>query len=78
MFEQVKEILARYVNGMEITPDANLAEDLSMNSLDVIDFVIDIETAFKIKIPERKVQKLMTVEDFMKIIEELERKKIKN
>jgi acyl carrier protein len=35
-----------------MTPDANLFEDLGLDSLDIVDMVVVLETAFKFKIRE--------------------------
>ena len=49
MFERVKEILSYYVEGYEITPDSDFMADLKMLSLEIVDFIIDLEKEYGIK-----------------------------
>ena len=71
MFERFKEILSYYVRGYEITPDSDFMEDLKMLSLEVIDFIIDIEKEYGIRIPEKKLAKVKTVQQMIDLVESL-------
>lgn len=58
----------------EITPDANLVKDLGIDSLDYAEIVMDFEQTFDIKIPDDDAEKLSTIGNAVKYIEE----KLKN
>ena len=72
MLEKVKEILLDYteVPAGEITLKTDLVNDLDLNSLDVVNIVVAFEDEFEIKIPDRVIRDLTTVEDIVKYIEE--------
>ena len=45
----------------EINPDANLVEDLGMDSMMALEILASIEKTFKIKIPEEDLPKITTL-----------------
>ena len=53
----------------EITPDANLVKDLGIDSLDYAEIVMDFEQTFDIKIPDDDAEKLSTIGNAVKYIE---------
>ena len=54
----------------EITPDANLVKDLGIDSLDYAEIVMDFEQTFDIKIPDDDAEKLSTIGNAVKYIED--------
>jgi len=65
ILQKVKEVVAERL-GVEIervTPQARYQEDLSADSLDVVDLVMAIEDAFQIKIPDSDAGKIKTVQE---------------
>lgn len=54
----------------QITPDANLVKDLGVDSLDYAELVLEFEQAFDIKIPDQDAEKLQTISDAVRYIEE--------
>lgn len=72
MLEKVKEILKDYTETppSEITLTSNLAKDLDLNSLDVVNIVVAFEDEFEIEIPDREIKNLTTVGDIIKYLEE--------
>lgn len=46
-----------------ITPEARLIEDLGMDYLDHIEFIMDLEDTFFIEIPDEEAEKIVTVGD---------------
>ncbi len=53
----------------EMTPDANIYEDLGLDSLDTVDMVIVLEGAFKFKIREEEsVRAIRTLGDIHQFV----------
>ncbi len=63
--EQVKDVLAEKLNkGKDtIVPNAQLVEDLGMDSFGAIEMVFELEDKFHIKIPDTDIGKAKTVKD---------------
>ena len=72
MFEKVKSIIAETLNCEEdkITLEANLFTDLGADSLDTVELILDFEKEFGISIPDDQTEKIATVGDAIKYIEE--------
>ena len=70
MIEQIKKVLVDALNIDEetITPEANLKDDLGIDSLAAVELALELETEFDIRIEE--LAKLETVQDIINIIEE--------
>ncbi len=69
--ERVARILQDSV-GVEaerIRPDARLVEDLGIDSLDRIELVFELESAFGIEIPDQAVAQVQTVQDIVSRID---------
>ena len=71
-FEQVKKIVAEKLGVSEekVTETAAFVNDLGADSLDVVEFVMEVEKEFDITIPDDAAAKLETVGDAVKYIEE--------
>ena len=54
----------------EITADKSFVDDLKADSLDVVELVMEFEDVFKITIPDEDYEKIKTVGDAVKYIEE--------
>ena len=70
-FEQVKGIIKDKLGVSEdkITEKATFVNDLGADSLDVVEFVMEVETQFGITIPDEDAGKLATVGDAVKYID---------
>ncbi|MCH2489055.1 MAG: phosphopantetheine-binding protein [Flavobacteriales bacterium] len=69
----VKTYLPEDVDISAIEPDSNLTKDLNINSVHLVDIVLDVEDAFDIELANEDVENLHTVNDALEIIQ----KKIK-
>ncbi len=58
------------VEPREVTSDANIIEDLSADSLDVVELVRAIEEAFDIEVPDEDVERMRTVSDMERYVNE--------
>lgn len=70
--EKVKAIIVDKlgVSEDEVTPEATIQQDLGADSLDTVDLIMDFEREFDIKIPEEEAEKIQTVGDAIKYIED--------
>jgi acyl carrier protein len=53
-----------------VTPEAKFIEDLGADSLDTVELVMAFEEEFGAEIPDEDAEKLQTVGDVVKYIEE--------
>jgi acyl carrier protein len=51
------------VDASEVTPDANILDDLGADSLDVVEVVMALEETFDIEVPDEHVEEMRTVAD---------------
>ena len=74
--QRVKEIVVEQlgVNADQVTPDAKLIEDLGADSLDAVELVMALEEEFGNEIPDAEAEKLQSVGDIIKYIEENQKK----
>ena len=73
MFEKIRDILASQldVDKETITPDTDIAEDLSADSLDIVEFITSLESEFGIMIPQDSVQDVRTVGQVVEVVEKM-------
>ena len=71
-FEKVKKIVCDKlgVDESKVTETASFVNDLGADSLDIVEFVMEVEKEFKIAIPDEDATKLTTVGAAVKYIEE--------
>lgn len=58
------------VDAAEVTPEASFTKDLGADSLDTVELIMEFEKAFDIQIPDEAAEKIATVGDAIKYIEE--------
>ncbi len=70
--EKVKQIIVDKLGAdeKEVTPTANFTNDLGADSLDTVELIMEFEEAFGINIPDEAAEKISTVGDAIKYIEE--------
>ena len=70
--DKVKKIIVDQLDVEEdkVTEAASITDDLGADSLDVVDLVMSFEEEFDIEIPDDQVEKIKTVGDIVKFIEE--------
>ena len=75
--DKVKEIIVEQlsVNPEQVTPEAKFIEDLGADSLDVVELVMAFEEHFSIEVPDEDAEKLSSVGDVLKYIEEKQESK---
>ena len=72
MFEKVKEIIASELGVEEdkITLESRFKDDLGADSLDLFQMVMSIEDEYGIEIPTEDLEKMSTVGDIVKYLED--------
>jgi acyl carrier protein len=74
--QRVKNIIVEQlgVKAEQVTPEAKFIEDLGADSLDTVELVMALEEEFGNEIPDDQAEKLQSVGDVIKYIEELQEK----
>ncbi len=70
--ERVRKVLMEQleVSEDEVTPTANIVDDLGADSLDVVEIVMGLEEEFDIEVSDQDAEKLPTVQDIVNYVEE--------
>jgi acyl carrier protein len=70
--DRVKKIVVEHLGVEEdkVTPDASFIDDLGADSLDIVELVMAFEEEFGVEIPDDAAEKIYTVGDANKYIEE--------
>ena len=73
---RVKKIIVEQlgVNADQVTPEAKFIEDLGADSLDTEELVMALEEEFGTEIPDEQAEKLQSVGDVIKYVEEVQAK----
>jgi acyl carrier protein len=74
--EKVKDIIVEQlgVTPEQVTPSASFIEDLGADSLDTVELVMAFEEEFGVEVPDEDAEKLQTVGDTVKYIEDKQSK----
>lgn len=70
--QRVKDIIVEQlgVNAEQVTPTARFIEDLNADSLDTVELIMAFEEEFGIEVPDEEAEKLQSVGDVIRYIEE--------
>jgi acyl carrier protein len=70
--QKVVEIIKDRLNQdiKNITPEASFANDLGADSLDTVELIMAFEEEFDLEIPDEAAEKISTVGDAIKYVEE--------
>jgi len=74
--EKVKDIIVEQlgVNPEQVTESASFIEDLGADSLDTVELVMALEEEFGLEIPDEEAEKLQSVGDVIKYVEDAQAK----
>ena len=70
VFEKLKEIIVEQL-GVEkerVTEEATFVDDLSADSLDIVELIMAVEEEFDMEIPDTDAEKIVTVGDVVNYI----------
>ncbi len=72
IFEKVKKIVVDQLGVEEehVKQEATFVDDLSADSLDIVELIMGIEEEFEIEIPDTDAEKIVTVGDVVNYIKE--------
>ena len=72
IFQKLKTIVVDQlgVNEENVTMEATFVDDLAADSLDIVELVMNIEEEFDLEIPDNDTEKIVTIGDVVKYIEE--------
>jgi len=70
--EKVKKMIVDQlgVSEAEVVPEAKFIDDLGADSLDIVELIMALEDEYGIEIPDEDAEKMETVGDAIKYIEE--------
>lgn len=73
MLEKVTTILAKYTDYPieSMKKDTSLITDITLNSLDYVKAIMDIEDELDIEVPEDAIRDITTIGELVKYIEDL-------
>lgn len=74
-FDKIKEALSSKLKGQELTLDSNL-RDLGIDSLDVVDLIMDLEEELGIEFSDEELMSIHTMKDVCDLIDKRRHKKI--
>lgn len=72
LLDEVKEVVVEQLNVSpeEVKESSKFVEDLGADSLDVVELVMALEEKFDIEIPDADAEKIATVGDAIKYVED--------
>ncbi len=75
--EKVKQLISEQlgVDEAEITPSAHFIEDLGADSLDQVELVMALETAFDFQVSDEDAEKMLTVQNAIEYVEKHAKRK---
>jgi len=76
MFERIQKIIANQLNipAERIKPETRVLEDLSADSLDMIEMITEMESEFSISITDDQIAGMQTVQDVVDFINKTAKK----
>ena len=81
IFARIAEIMSSLFDNIPldtITPNLSFKTDLGLESIDIIDLVMSVETSYNISIDMTNAKSLVTIADFVNYIEPIIDGKLEN
>lgn len=69
IFKEIAELLQPFnTNGVELTPTTDISADLNIDSVSVMDFVMEVEDHFDVEIPLNILSETRTMSDLVNVV----------
>ena len=69
IYAKIVEIIQEHDSSkLHVTPELNLKEELGVDSVDLMEFIINLEEAFDIEIPDEDMDNFKTISDVVAYI----------
>jgi acyl carrier protein len=70
IFDEICRLLERHnSNGVKLTLETDIPAELNIDSVGVLDFIMDVEDIYDIEIPMNVVAETHTIGDLVKVVE---------
>ena len=70
MIEKLENIIEQYTGThVDLEESTDLFKDIGMNSLELMEMVVNLEEEFNVEITDREAMQLVTVGDVIKMLE---------
>jgi acyl carrier protein len=70
IFDSICKLLSPFnYSGIELKPDTDISADLNIDSVTVMDFVMEVEDHFDIEIPLNVLSETRTMSDLVTVVE---------
>ncbi len=72
IFERIKKIIIEIldIDEKKISIESSLTDDLNIDSLDNVEFIMALEEQFEIEIPDEDAEKILTIKDAVDYVAE--------
>lgn len=73
IFEKIKDILVKEfsIDASKLTPNAQLVEDLDLDSIDAVDLVVRLQSVIGCKVEPDDFRQIRTLQDMVDAIEKI-------
>ena len=59
------------ISPVDLKADTNLVEDLAIDSMQLYEFVIDLEESYNIRLPDELLEQIVTIDDIVNLVMKL-------
>lgn len=75
MIDKIRKLISQQLNIPleKIQPESKIIQDLGADSLDVVELLMSLEEEFGITVTDEQAQKMVTISDIEKIIQDLKK-----
>jgi acyl carrier protein len=69
--DRIKKLIVKQsgIDESKITENSSFIDDLSLDSLDIIELIMEFEEEFDLEIPDKEAEKMKTVGDVVKYLD---------